>query len=236
MKFVATTMLLSCAAALSAVKPHFKCIDNHLASLSVVPEVRQTVTHVWQPFTHIFHHAPTARRNPAPTVVMPKVAMPREETFRLIQQAALRHNVPAAFVKSIVAVESNFDCSAVSPKGAIGLMQLMPATAQQYDADPSIPEQNLDAGTHYLRVLMDRYQNQNGRCSLQRVTAAYHAGPGMVDKYSGIPPFPETRQYVVRVMGFLRKFQLADRRGVYRQPRAGHGIMVELDAIAYKPR
>jgi soluble lytic murein transglycosylase-like protein len=136
--------------------------------------------------------------------------MPKEETFRLIRQAALRHNVPAAFVKSIVAVESNFDCNAVSPKGAIGLMQLTPETAQQYDADPTIPEQNIDAGTHYLRVLMDRYQN--GQYSLQRVIAAYNAGPGMVDKYRGIPPFPQTRQYVIRVMGFLRKFQLADRR------------------------
>lgn len=212
MKLVATTIPLSCAAALLAVALQFHFIHNPLASLSVVAEIRQTVSQVWQPFTQFFHHAPTAGANPAPTVVMPKVVMPKEETFRLIQLAALRHNVPAAFVKSIVAVESNFDCNAVSPKGAIGLMQLMPETAQQFDADPTIPEQNIDAGTHYLRVLMDRYQNQNGRCSLQRVIAAYNAGPGMVDKYRGIPPFPETRHYVVRVMGFLRKFQLADRR------------------------
>jgi hypothetical protein len=210
MKPVATTMLLSCAVALSAVALQFKFIDNYLKSLSVVPEIRRTVTHVWQPFTPIFQHATTAGPNPAQTVEMPKVVMPKEEACKLIQQAALRHKVPAAFVESIVAVESNFDCNAVSPKGAIGLMQLMPETAQQYHADPTIPEQNIDAGTHYLRVLMDRYQNR--RRSLQRVIAAYNAGPGMVDKYHGIPPFPETRQYVVRVMGFLRKFQLADRR------------------------
>jgi Transglycosylase SLT domain len=203
--------LLSCAVAVSAVALQFKFIHNHLGSLPVVPDIRQTVTQVWQPFTQIFHHDPTGGANPASTVVRPKV-IPKEETYRLIQKAALRHKVPAAFVKSIVAAESNFDCNAVSPKGAIGLMQLMPATAQQYDADPTIPEQNIDAGTHYLRVLMDRYQNRNGRCSLPRVIAAYNAGPGMVDKYRGIPPFPETRQYVVRVMGFLRKFELADRR------------------------
>jgi hypothetical protein len=210
MKPVAIPMLLSCAAVLSAVALQFKFIDNHLASLSVVQEIRQGGTEIWLPFTPIFHHAPNVGPNPAPSVVMPKAVMPKEETFKLIQRAALRHKVPAAFVKSIVAAESNFDCNAVSPKGAIGLMQLMPETAEQYDADPTIPEQNLDAGTHYLRVLMDRYQN--GRFSLQRVIAAYNAGPGMVDKYRGIPPFPETRQYVVRVMGFLRKFQLADRR------------------------
>jgi hypothetical protein len=211
MKPVATTLLLSCAVALSAVASQFKFIDNHLARFSVVPEIHEAVTHVRRPFTQIFYHNPIAGPNPLPTAVMPKVVMPKEETFRLIRQAALRHNVPAAFVKSIVAVESNFDCNAVSPKGAIGLMQLTPETAQKYDADPTIPEQNIDAGTHYLRVLMDRYQNGR-RCSLQRVIAAYNAGPGMVDKYRGIPPFPQTRQYVIRVMGFLRKFQLADRR------------------------
>lgn len=123
----------------------------------------------------------------------------------LIQQAAKKHNIPEAFVKSIVAAESNFNCDAISPKGAIGLMQLMPDTAQAYGADPSIPEQNVDAGTHYLRVLMDKY-GKHGR-SLERVIAAYNAGPAKVDRYRGVPPFRETRRYVVRVLNFLRRFQ-----------------------------
>jgi soluble lytic murein transglycosylase-like protein len=113
--------------------------------------------------------------------------------------------VPAAFIKSIVAVESNFDSSALSPRGAVGLMQLMPATAQLYGADPTVPEQNLDAGTHYLRTLMDRYHKY--RNWMHCVIAAYNAGPGMVDRYHGVPPFPETRQYVARVLNFLRRFQ-----------------------------
>jgi soluble lytic murein transglycosylase-like protein len=122
----------------------------------------------------------------------------------LIGAAAEKHNVPAAFVKSIVAAESNFNCAAISPRGAIGLMQLMPETAQQFGADPAIPEQNIDAGTRYLRWLMNRYQNS--RSSIKRVIAAYNAGPGNVDRYHGIPPFRETRSYVTRVMGFLKQF------------------------------
>jgi soluble lytic murein transglycosylase-like protein len=127
----------------------------------------------------------------------------------LIAGAAARHNVPAAFVTSIVAAESNFNCAALSPKGAIGLMQLMPETAQQFGADPAIPAQNIDAGTRYLRWLMDRYQK--GRYNIQHVIAAYNAGPAMVDRYRGVPPFKETRNYVIRVLGFLKQFSPAKR-------------------------
>lgn len=138
---------------------------------------------------------------PAPEPALKKPV----DTHALIRAAAKKHRVPAAFVKSIVAAESNFDCDAISSSGAIGLMQLMPETAKQFGADPTIPEQNIDAGTRYLRVLMDKYQKH--RNSMTRVIAAYNAGPGMVDRYKGVPPFRETRGYVVRVMKFLRHFQ-----------------------------
>lgn len=131
--------------------------------------------------------------------------MALDAVMRLIGDAASRHNVPAAFVSSIVAAESNFSSDAVSPKGAIGLMQLMPATAQMLGADPKVPAQNVDAGTHYLRVLMDRYQRHSN--FLPKVIAAYNAGPGMVDKYHGVPPFRETRNYVHRVLTFFRYFE-----------------------------
>jgi soluble lytic murein transglycosylase-like protein len=126
----------------------------------------------------------------------------------MIKAAALKHNVPAAFVKSIIAAESNFNPAALSAKGAIGLMQLMPETAQEYGVDPTIPAQNIDGGTRYLGVLLKRYQKT--RDALRRTIAAYNAGPGMVDKYRGVPPFRETRSYVTRVMGFLKKFQRED--------------------------
>jgi soluble lytic murein transglycosylase-like protein len=132
------------------------------------------------------------------------------EVLKLVHISADKHRVPAEFVNSIIAAESNFNSEAVSPKGAIGLMQLMPATAKQYGADPRIPGQNVDAGTHYLRVLMDRYGSHNKQPgdSLKRVIAAYNAGPGMVDRYRGVPPFRETRGYVVRVLGFLQHARL----------------------------
>ena len=104
-----------------------------------------------------------------------------------------------------MAAESNFDCNALSPKGAVGLMQLMPDTASEYGAsDPMIPEQNVDAGARYLRFLTDRYRKyKNG---LRRAIAAYNAGPGNVDRYKGVPPFRETRNYVKRVLSNMRQF------------------------------
>jgi len=147
--------------------------------------------------------APSAPLTPAAPPKTIRLAV--EDVMQLIRTSAEKHNVPAAFVRSIVAAESNFHSDALSPKGAIGLMQLMPETAKDFGADPNIPDQNVDAGTHYLRQLMDRYQRHSN--SLVRVIAAYNAGPGMVDKYRGVPPFSETRGYVVRVLASLRHFR-----------------------------
>jgi soluble lytic murein transglycosylase-like protein len=117
-----------------------------------------------------------------------------DEARNLIHAASLKRHVPAAFVKSIMAAESNFYPSVVSDKGAIGLMQLMPATAHEYSVDPNVPEQNVDGGAHYLSVLLARYRKS--RNSLSRVIAAYNAGPGAVDRFRGVPPYRETRAYV----------------------------------------
>ena|SRR5215472_7956904 len=159
-----------------------------------------------------------------PSAAEPKFAAP-VDTHALIRGAAKKHGVPAAFVKSIVAAESNFNCDAISSKGAIGLMQLMPETAREYGADPSIPEQNVDAGTHYLRDLMDKYHRFGN--PWPRVIAAYNAGPGMVDRYHGVPPFRETRRYVIRVLHLLRHFQIeraeSDTPGRRCGPRQGDG-------------
>jgi soluble lytic murein transglycosylase-like protein len=127
------------------------------------------------------------------------------DTHEIIRAAAAKHGVPAAFVKSIVAAESNFDPTVVSPKGAVGLMQLMPQTAQQFGADPNVPEQNVDAGTRYLKILIEKYRGS--RNWLSRVIAAYNAGPTVVDRYHGVPPFHETRTYVTRVLNYLKEFR-----------------------------
>jgi soluble lytic murein transglycosylase-like protein len=135
----------------------------------------------------------------------PRPRLSAAEASAVIHAAAVKHNVPAAFVKSIMAAESNFYPDALSDKGAIGLMQLMPETAQQFGVDPNVPAQNVDGGAHYLRALMTRYHKS--RNWLSRVIAAYNAGPGVVDRYRGVPPYRETRAYVGRVLGFLRRFQ-----------------------------
>ena len=128
-----------------------------------------------------------------------------KEVHDLISAAAKKHGVSPALVKGIVATESNFRCDARSSVGAIGLMQLMPATAQEYGADPSVPAQNIDAGTRYISFLLQKYKKS--RNQLKFAIAAYNAGFGAVDRYRGVPPFRETRGYVTKVLGFMRKFE-----------------------------
>ena len=133
------------------------------------------------------------------------------DTQHLIRAMAKKYRVPPEMVKSIVAAESNFNSDAVSAKGAIGLMQLMPETARAWGADPTVPEQNIEAGTRYLSYLMNHYRKS--RKPLACTIAAYNAGPGAVDHYHGVPPFRETRGYVARVLAFLHRFQREGRRG-----------------------
>lgn len=122
----------------------------------------------------------------------------RTEKFASLIDAAARTNgVEASLVRAVIVAESGCDPNATSKRGARGLMQLMPATARQYGVrDVLDPEQNIRAGTRYLRDLLDHYQND-----LERVLAAYNAGPAAVDQHAGaIPPFQETLQYVPRVL------------------------------------
>ena len=135
----------------------------------------------------------------APVPVAPVVApvlQPRE----LVEAAARKNGLPPNFVHSVVRAESGYKPDAVSPKGAIGLMQLMPATAKAYGADPHDPGQNVEAGAAYLRELLIKY---NG--DARRALAAYNAGPGAVDKYNGVPPYAETRTYIERVLRGYKK-------------------------------
>lgn len=129
---------------------------------------------------------------------------------KLIGRVARAQGLDADLLKAVVAAESNYDPKAVSRKGAVGLMQLMPATARGMGVtDPFHPAENLEAGARHLKRLIDKYR---GRLPL--ALSAYNAGEKAVDRYNGIPPFPETRDYVQKVLqayGTARKAQTGGR-------------------------
>ena len=134
---------------------------------------------------------------PAPVVV---VKGPARNPEIILREAADRYGLPPALVRSVAKTESNFRQDAVSPKGAIGVMQLMPETAARLEADPLDLEQNVDAGARYLRDLLVRYDG-----SAYKALAAYNAGEKAVDRYNGIPPYEETQTYVRRVLyGYIQ--------------------------------
>ncbi len=120
----------------------------------------------------------------------------RKQIDRAVKDAARKYGLPVGLVHSVIRHESGFNPQAESTAGAQGLMQLMPATAKELGVvDPFDIRQNIDAGSRYLKQMLDRFDGD-----LRKALAAYNAGPGTVRKYGGIPPYPETRNYVHKVM------------------------------------
>lgn len=136
----------------------------------------------------------------------PNVAVGESAYEEIILDAAKTYNLPASFIKGVIKVESNFHPHVVSRTGAMGLMQLMPGTANFLGVkDPFDPKENIFGGAKLLRYLADLY---NG--DINRVLAAYNAGEGAVDKYNGIP-YAQTKEYVRRVYHFYKEFQRQER-------------------------
>jgi soluble lytic murein transglycosylase-like protein len=148
-------------------------------------------------FEHDTTPPPARATQPAP----PKKAA-AQDVKRIVSNAGDRHQIDADLIASVIQAESNFNPRAVSPKGAQGLMQLMPGTASQLGVTNAFePETNVDAGTRYLRELLLRY---NG--DIAKALAAYNAGAHRVQQYNGVPPYRETRAYVARIIrDFNRK-------------------------------
>jgi hypothetical protein len=135
-----------------------------------------------------------------------KVGAPKlDRHVKAFKAAAKSTGVEDAMLRAIAHAESDFDEQAVSPKGAQGVMQLMPATALELGVtDPFSPAQSIDGGARYLRMLLKRYKNDRALA-----VAAYNAGPGAVARYKGVPPYAETRAYLEKVMALYERYKRA---------------------------
>jgi soluble lytic murein transglycosylase-like protein len=149
-----------------------------------------------------FEQEEIAPAPPKPAIAVHPVVLTPQQA---IAAASARHAIDPDFVSSVVRAESAFNARAVSPKGARGLMQLMPATAAQLGvADSFDPNANVEGGTRYLRALLEQYHGD-----VPRALAAYNAGPHRVAQYRGVPPYAETRAYVNRVIRDYNRAKLA---------------------------
>lgn len=121
----------------------------------------------------------------------------------IIRSASNRYAVDPDLVRAVIKAESDFNTAARSPKGAQGLMQLMPDTARLHKVNNVYdPDENIDGGVRHLRLLLDRYQG-----NLRLTLAGYNAGIQAVEKYGGVPPYPETREYIRRVLDYHQRYR-----------------------------
>ena len=140
------------------------------------------------------------------------------------------HNIDPALLEAIAEVESRGDSQSVSPKGALGLMQLMPVTANAFSVlDPLNPVANVMGAANFLDYLRNRLANNLNLQSLPALLAAYNAGPGAVEKYGGIPPYAETHNYVRRV---IERYA----NGLSVQPADAPGVDPEPETLRYTSR
>jgi soluble lytic murein transglycosylase-like protein len=145
-------------------------------------------------------------------VAAPHSSTPASGKYNLIiEKVAQKYDLPAKLIHSIIKAESNYNPYAVSSKGAAGLMQLMPATAEQYGVkDRFDPSENIEGGTKYLKDLIKIYDK-----NLELILAAYNAGQEAIKKYKGIPPYPETINYIEKVKSSYGRQDVHTRTIIY---------------------
>jgi hypothetical protein len=155
---------------------------------------------------------------PAPPVAvsapLPAPAPAAKSLDQIVGEASDSHNIDPDFINSVIRAESGFNVRAVSPKGAQGLMQLMPGTASNLGVRNAFdPRANVDGGTRYLRSLLEKYNYD-----VAKALAAYNAGPKRVDQYHGIPPYYETQAYVARIIRDYNRKKLAQQKADRAHP------------------
>jgi soluble lytic murein transglycosylase-like protein len=155
-------------------------------------------------------------RSIAPAVIAPRVISPAASPAapetpvpsginELVESIAAQHDLSPQLIHAVIKTESNYNTHAISPKGALGLMQLIPSTARRFGVDHVFdPVENIQGGARYLKYLLELYDND-----YPLALAAYNAGEAAVARYNGIPPFPETLNYVVQVKNNLQKLVAA---------------------------
>ena len=142
-------------------------------------------------------------------------AAPSQDVNAAVSAASTRHQIDSDFINSVIHAESGFNPRAISPKGAEGLMQLMPGTASKLGVEnPFDPAANVDGGTQYLRELLDYYHGD-----MAKALAAYNAGPQRVAHYNGVPPYRETHAYVARIIREYNRKKLAEQKAQARKKR-----------------
>ena len=173
---------------------HFEAAPNLPPSPLVAKDARNGVPQLSSPFFPAGHNLRTVSG-----------ATPPVNLDQVVSAASARYRLDPDFVNSVIKAESGFKIRAVSPKGAQGLMQLMPGTASQLGVRNAFdPQANVEGGTKYLRELLERYN-----FDLVKALAAYNAGPQRVEQFGGVPPYYETRAYVARVVKDFNKKKLA---------------------------
>jgi soluble lytic murein transglycosylase-like protein len=217
-------------ASLSASAANMAVLRNGFAIRHERREARDTMTRLYlgeTPDNYI--DVPTAdivRFEELDSPLPPAVSSaPARGLDSVVSAASKRNNLDPDLVNSVISVESGFDPNAVSPKGARGLMQLMPQTAARMGVQNAMdPAANVEGGTRYLGELLSRYHND-----LSKALAAYNAGPDRVEQYHGVPPYPETMAYVARIMGDFNRKKDAQRRP---QPDPGGNRWQDQNSVA----
>ncbi|HKS76024.1 MAG TPA: lytic transglycosylase domain-containing protein [Terriglobales bacterium] len=172
--------------------------------------------------------APAPAPTPVAAVAVAKPAAPPAKTLNeLVNSASDTHNIDPDLINSVIHAESGFNPHAVSPKGARGLMQLMPKTANQLGVTNSFdPGANVEGGTKYLQELLERYNYD-----MVKALAAYNAGPHRVDQYHGVPPYYETRAYVAKIVRDFNKKKLAERKAATKASQKKNAKTVSVPPV-----